>query len=242
MEFAIQVCGWLVGLVLEILILAALLRGEFKNFPFVFAYTLANFLITVLEIHLTLNMRAHKPGSGSEYWFMWWYWRNEAVLQLLLFAVVISLIYYAIERGRSRRIVLAGMIGGAILFAGITFLIHYIPGAISIGVWMTPWSRDLYVVSTVLDLALWARLIAAKRKDRRLLMLAGALGIQLTGEAIGESIRYVAVHLFHEAHRGQIPGNILILLANLAAMYIWWQTFRTHPTTKEPPVARRLSN
>ncbi len=249
MEFAIQGCGWAVGLTLEILILAALLRGQYARFPFIFAYTLAGFLTTVIEIRLVLNLRNHR--QGAEYWFTWWYWRSEGLLQLLIFAVVISLIYHAVGRGRARRIVLIGLIGGAVLFAGITFLINYDPRTRRIGLWMTPWSRDLYVVSTVLDLALWGMLIASKKKDHTLLALSGALGIQLTGEAIGESIRYLANHLFRTVHAVQIPGNILILLANLTAMYIWWQTFRQHPLppaagaaskTEEPPGDRRLSN
>jgi hypothetical protein len=242
MEFSIQVVGWVVGLTLEALILSALLRGHYKRFPFVFAYTLANFLIAIIEIRLTLNVRAHRPGSGSEYWFQWWYWRNEAVLQLLLFSVVISLIYYSIDRTRSRRIVLLGLAAGAVLFSAITFAIHFKPNAVSLGVWMTPWSRDLYVASTLLDLALWARLIAAKQKDHRLLMLSGALGIQLTGEAIGESVRYLADSLFPKSHAGQIPGNILIMLANLTAMYIWWQTFRRPPNQTDPPQKPEYKN
>ena len=52
---------------------------------------------------------------------------------------------------------------------------------------MTPWTRDLNFCSAILDLALWALLIAAREKDHRLLLLSGGLGIQFTGEAIGES-------------------------------------------------------
>ena len=42
------------------------------------------------------------------------YWLDEAVLQVLVYAVVMSLIYQATGRLRSRRIVRASLIAGAI--------------------------------------------------------------------------------------------------------------------------------
>ena len=50
MRFALQVAGYAVGLPLEVLIIAALLRGGYRRFPFVFIYTVIDFLTTVLEI------------------------------------------------------------------------------------------------------------------------------------------------------------------------------------------------
>ena len=47
--------------------------------------------------------------------------------------------------------------------------------------WMTLVSRDLSFSAVILDLLLWMLLIAARRKDRQLLMLSGALGIQTHG-------------------------------------------------------------
>ncbi len=249
MEFATQICGWAVGLTLELLIIARLLKGAYKQFPLVFAYTIANFLTTVIEIRLYPGVYRNEPSAI--YWFMKYYWVDEGVLQLLIFAVVIGLIYTATARSRARRTVLLGLIPGAVLFAGITFLIHYKPNLYGIGVWMTPWTRDLYVCSTILDLALWAILIAARKKNYRLLMLSGALGIQFTGEAIGGSLRNLATGSRNEGL--VLTGNVLIMLTNLAAMYIWWHAFRepsqrSHPPpaiplqkADEPPTAGRLS-
>ena len=94
---------------------------------------------------------------------------------------------------------------------------------------MTPWTRDLNFGSAVLDLGLWTLLIASREKDRRLLMLSGALGIQFAGEAIGGSIRNLAVAIYGPTAQARpllMTGNVLIMVANLVCMYIWWQAFR----------------
>jgi hypothetical protein len=93
---------------------------------------------------------------------------------------------------------------------------------------MTLWTRDLNFSSAVLDLALWALLIGSKYKETQLLLLSGALGIQFTGEAIGQSLR----HLFPW---DLSPGDVMTLLANLACLWIWWQALR--PPRRHPRIA-----
>jgi hypothetical protein len=91
--------------------------------------------------------------------------------------------------------------------------------------WMTLISRDLSFAAVILDLVLWMLLIASRRKDRQLLMLSGALGIQFTGAAIGQSVRQVA--------RGArnlplaVAGSMLVVVSNLICLYVWWQAFRS---------------
>jgi hypothetical protein len=94
---------------------------------------------------------------------------------------------------------------------------------------MTPWTRDLNFGSAILDLGLWTLLVASREKDRLLLMLSGALGIQFTGEAIGGSLRNVAVAIYGRTVQARpliLTGNVLMMAADLACMYIWWRAFR----------------
>jgi hypothetical protein len=170
--------------------------------------------------------------QGAAFAFPAVYWFNAVVMQVLVYAVVMSLIYQATGQLRSRRIVRASLIAGAILFAGISFLIHRNP-ALNVGSFMTPWTRDLNFCSAILDLALWALLIASREKDHRLLLLSGGLGIQFTGEAIGESTRNLALR----SHSRPISmfGNSLIMLTDLLFLYIWWQALRTAPVGKQQP-------
>jgi hypothetical protein len=228
MKLAIQVCGWLVGLPLEILILSALLRGSYRRFPFVFAYTLASFLATLLEIYQSLSARSGSPGGLRE--LAQTYWICEAILLPLLLWVVLNLIWHASEGIERRRAVRVTLASAAILVPVISLLIHFNSHPASVGEWMTPWARDLNFCSAILDLSLWALLIFSREKDMRLLMLSGALGIQFTGEAIGGSIRNFAIAAYHgptpRAKALLMVGNVIIMLANLTCLYIWRQTFR----------------
>jgi hypothetical protein len=150
---------------------------------------------------------------------------NETILQVLIFAAVISLIDLAISAPRKRRVTLAGLAAGALLFAGTSFFIHYRPAPVNFGIWMTAWTADLYLCATVLDLALWTILIASRKSDRRLLMISGALGMQFTGEVIGGQVIKMAIP--HRVVALALTGSVLIVAANLVCLYVWWQTFRS---------------
>ena len=90
---------------------------------------------------------------------------------------------------------------------------------------MTPWTRDISVCATILDLALWMMLIASRNADRRLLLISGALGMQFTGEAIGEAIRNLSMP--HMVKALSLTGSVVSVAADMACLYVWWQTFRT---------------
>ena len=228
MRFAIQLCGLVIGLPLQLLIIGALLRGGYRRFPFLFVYIIGDFLTTVVEVPSAVGYDRGGQWAASAFPAVFWF--NLVVMQVLVYAVVMSLIYQATGQLRSRRIVRVLLIAGAILFAGISYLIHWNP-ALNTGSFMTPWIRDLNFCSSVLDLALWAMLIAAREKDQQLLMLSGGLGIQFAGEAMGRSIRQLALHT--RSHAMSLTGAVLILLADLMFLYIWWQALRTAPVGKQ---------
>ena len=231
MRFAIQLCGLMIGLPLQILIIGTLLRGGYRRFPFLFAYVVGDFMTTVVEVPSAVGY--YRGRQWAAFAFPAVHWFNVVVMQVLVYAVVMSLIYQATDKLRSRRIVRALLIAGAILFAGISFLIHRDP-ALNMGSFMTPWTRDLNVCSTILDLALWALLIASREKDHRLLLLSGGLGIQFTGEAIGTSI--VQLALSTHARTLSFSGGVVMMLADLLFLYIWWQALRAAPARRQPGV------
>lgn len=215
----LQYALWAIGMALEVLAISALLRGAYKRFPLLFAYCVTLLLTTVVEV---ASYTAAYSGARelADKW-KYYYWVNDALLQALVFAVVISLIYRAV--GRSRRAVRLLLIVGAFLIFTVSFLAHRGPMSDLSG-WMTLVSRDLSFVAVILDLLLWMLLIAARRKDRQLLMLSGALGIQFTGAAIGQSLRQLArgARNFPLA----VTGSMLVVVSNLICLYVWWQAFR----------------
>jgi hypothetical protein len=230
-RFAIQLCGLVIGLPLQLLIIGTLLRGGYRRFPFLFAYVVGDFMTTVVEVPSAVGY--YRGRQWAAFAFPAVHWFNVVVMQVLVYAVVMSLIYQATGALRARRIVRASLIAGAMLFAGISFLIHWNP-ALNRGSFMTPWIRDLNVCSSVLDLALWALLIAAREKDHRLLLLSGGLGIQFAGEAMGTSILQLALRTRSRAM--SLTGSVMMLLADLVVLYIWWQALRTAPVRQRPGV------
>ena len=223
MRDVIQIGSYLVGLPLEVLIIAALLRGAYRRFPFVFGYAVASLLASALETSLFILGTFAKE---SRFLYVRTYWIDEQILLSLVYALVISLIYQASQPLRSRRMVRAAVVAGAFLFAGITFLIHF-DRRIKVGEWMTPWTRELNFCAAILDLGLWGMLIGSRSKDHRLLLLTGALGIQFSGEAIGESIRQLA----QAGQHGLVSygASLGITATNMIFLWMWWQAFRTRP-------------
>ena len=237
MREAVQYLSLLLWFPLVLLVIGALLRGAYRRYPFIFVYTLASFFTAVVDFSASrypsqvLAYFGRSSGVRLAHTFAQYYWVNDGIRQTLLFAVVISLLYQATRDIRMRALVRTSLIAGAILIAGISFLIHYDAQA-AISKWMTLWTRDLDFSSAILDLALWTILLNSRRHNLELLTLTGALGIRFTAEAIGHALR------------NQFPGILLaadttVVMANLACFYIWWQVFRTSPVRKASPVGSR---
>src|SRR5450759_5984592 len=138
MHLAFQTAAYATGLLLGLMIMAVMLRGQWKQYPFVFAYVLGDFLTTVLEIGPGLQYAGDMAHVKRSYALL--YWWNERIMQVLVFLLVISLIYRAAAHLKTRHILLLGVICGILLFAGITLFIYYDPG-ITTGKWITPWLR-----------------------------------------------------------------------------------------------------
>jgi hypothetical protein len=62
-------------------------------------------------------------------------------------------------------------------------------------------------------------LISRPKRDWRLLMVSGALGIQFTAGAIGQALRDIS-------HATVLFTSVFIMCANIACLYIWRQAFR----------------
>ncbi len=223
MHLAFQIAAYLIGLPLGLMIMAVLLRGQWKQYPFVFAYVLGDFLTTVLEIQPGLQYENATAQAKKSFALL--YWWNERLMQVLVFLLIISLIYRATAHQKTRHILLLGVICGILLFAGVTLFIYYDPGSGHLGRWITPWLRNLNFCAAILDLGLWALLIGSPRKNYRLLMVSGALGIQLTGSAIGQAARQLT-------HSSVQVTAYFMPVSTLLCLYILWRAFRS----PSPPV------
>ena len=222
MEFALQVCSYVAAIPLQLLVIRVFLRGAWRRFPFIFVYLIATFLTTVAEMPVYLSYYSGNHASYSR--LVWLYWLDELILQVLVFAAVISLLYYATAAFQSRKILRTSLVAGALVFAAASFLYHCPPNPLAVpSLWMTPWSRDLNLCATILDLALWALLLGSRDKDMRLLMVSGSLGVMFTGEAIGGTLRHLSTGRNSFV---TTVGDAVVMLSNLLFLFLLWQTFR----------------
>ena len=207
----LQYAFWLIGLALQHLVLVAMLGGAYRQFPILFAYTLCLLGTTVADIAIFFTIGDTHP-LYSEY-----YWSAELLRQSGLFSVVISLLLDVMPAGAQRKTLLRLVLSGAVLFWFGSIVSHHDD---RLNVWMTQVTRNLSFCSAIVNLTVWFALVSSQVKDTRRLMIAGGLGLQMTGEAIGQSIRQLRISepVFWAA-------NILIVLAHFVCLYIWWQAF-----------------
>lgn len=230
MRLAIDLAKLIVWFPLELLVIGTLLRGQYRRFPFIFAYVVAEFLVVAAEIPAYWAVYHEVKSATNQR--SWLYNLDEVILQVLIYAVVINLIYKATAPVQARRALRIGVVAGAILFAGTSFLVHYYAPHANTGTWMAPWTRDLNFCSVILDLALWMLLISSKEKNLGLLLLSGGLGIRFTGEAVGESLRQLAIK--QHSHAISYSGSLLITFVDLLCLFVWWQAFRSKAPAKIP--------
>ncbi len=221
MRLILQYLFWSLGLGLQVLVINALLRGPWRKQPLIFFYCIALFLTTTLEVATSMAARtgAHTLARS---WRVY-YWIDGAILQTLVFCVVISLIYQATRKAGTGPSLRRALVIGAVLIWIISFVWHR-GSWHALSSWMTLISRDLSFAAVILDLLLWSTLIARKKKDLELLMLSGGLGIEFTGSAIGQSVRQLAQSGRHA--NVALAGSTLVVVSSLMCLYIWWQAFR----------------
>src|ERR1039457_4692614 len=186
MKPAFQVGAYLFGVPLDLMVIAALLRGEYRRYPFIFLYAVVDLVTTIIEIQPSLAYNSGTAEAKHQWAVMFWF--NERIMQVLVFLLVISLVYSVTRHLRPRRTLLTGMICGTLLVVAISLWAHHDLNH-HIGRYMTRLTRDLNFFAAILDLGLWALLIGSRKKDYKLLLVTGGLGIQFAGGAIGQSLR-----------------------------------------------------
>jgi hypothetical protein len=200
-----------------VLLIATLVRGSYRDFPFLFAYAVASFLATAVEVAAILDLM-----GWSRYTYKY-YWINDAILQTLIVLLVLSLVQLSL-REHPRRPFLMRVLGLAAVAVATISLAAYWDEPLNRR--MTNVARNLSFGAVLLNLALWMSLIRNRLPDRRVLLISGALGIQMAGQAIGHSLRQLATP------RRSVPlviaGNLVIAVAHVMCMYLWWQVLRQH--------------
>ncbi len=214
MDRALQYLAWAVWLWLNGLVISALLRGEYRRYPFAFAYAISLVLATVVEIAASTLPNAFARDL--------YYWVDEGITDILVFCVVISFIDNA-AKGATKTPIERGWLVLAAALIFVTSLLVHRGGNFNLQ--MTLVSRDLNIAAVLLDLVLWSLLVTSRRPDRTLLLLSGGLGIQASGSIMSGAL----VRLSRETF---LAGSLLGVITGLLGLYIWWRAFRTSPVAR----------
>lgn len=210
---------WTVGLTLQYLVTLALLAGPFRQFTVIFAYILCLSITTVTDILMWFDF-----GNLSHLYHQY-YWTADLLRESALYAVVISLVFHAMPHGRRRAALVRLLISVAFLFWIGSILIYQGP---NLNRWMVKVVRNLSFSSAIATLILWFVLIASDKRNMRLLVITGGLGLQMTGEAIGQSLRQIS-------KQTNLLGGLTMVFAHFLCLYIWWRAFRAPPENTPPP-------
>lgn len=232
MSVVLQILGYGTAITLQVLILQAMRRGAWRRYPFLFLYVVVDLITNLIEIKPRLTYESLSPAELRQFILVFWW--DERIIQATIYLLVISLIYRASTDVRPRRMLVAALVGGSLLVAGISAAVFYDPNVVT-GKWMTLWSRNMNFWAAILDLLLWATLIRTRQKDQRVLIISGALGLQFAAGAIGQALRDVS-------HGTVDFTSILMVSGNLSCLYLWWYAFRErHRNTPTPQEVQTLT-
>lgn len=204
---------WIIGLTLQYLVTAALLVGPYKEFRAIFVYTICLLVTTILDICLLTFDAGLVRTVQRQY-----YWTADLLRYSALYCVVISLVMHAFAGNRKRGSLVRLLTVLAIAVWIGTLVVHREP---NMNKWMVHVVRDLSFASAIANLVLWFSLIASEKRDARLLTITGGLGLQWTGEAIGQSLRQIS-------QNSEMVGVIVMVAAHFLCLYIWWRAFSDH--------------
>jgi hypothetical protein len=205
-------------LIAEIIIIATLVSlvryGYYKRYPLFFAYLVVVCLTSIVDVSVYA-----RSEEWANFYYRQYYWANEALRQLAGYVLVVSLIELASKHSPHR-----GRIGRW-LFIGTTALVlfswFYYREA-NTDMWMTIAARNISFLAVALNFLLWSLLIRSKTADRKLLIVSGALGLQMAGDAIGQSLRQIS-------RTTEMAGNLIMVFSYLLGLVIWLAAFWKAP-------------
>ena len=197
--------------------LAALVRGSWRQYWAVFLYMACLTVTSVAEIAVLIEYGL----KSTQYAYC--YWCGELLRQTTLYVTIVSLLLQAIPASRVRATMLRLLVTVAVIFWVGSLWVYQQP---SFSPWMARVVRNLAFCSSIVNLGLWFALIASEKRHSQLLMITGGLGLQMTGEAIGLSLRHVS------GGKATMLGNFLATFTHWLCLYIWWRAFQPQTALK----------
>lgn len=204
----------ILGLIFLVALLAVMLwSGAWRRYPFLLLYLFAALTAEALDLLLYARIgNVHSPVYFNTYY------TGDMVLHGLILTMVLFLIREALVGNHSPDLSAFAIFACGIAFVAATLYMLY-TGAGS----FFPLSRNLSFVEEVLNFVLWTILIRNRSRDVVLLLVSAGLGIQVTGEVIGRSVRMYVV----SPSVSWLP-DALVMICQLFALYVWYRAFAAY--------------
>ena len=202
-----------VGLALICFLIAVVFRsGGWRRYPF-----LALYLVTALVYQVTAMAIYYIQPER----YVMTYWTGDIVLHGLILLMVLFLIREALVGNRGLDLAAFMIVVPLVVFVGV--ILYLLDPAHSGRGWIFPLSRNLSFIEEILNFVLWIILIRNRSRELVLLLVSAGLGIQVTGEVIGRTIRLYA----RDPSVSWLPDAI-ILLCETGALFVWYRAFRAY--------------
>jgi hypothetical protein len=213
----------------SVLLFLLFFRGHFRRYPVLAGYCAFVLAATVAEF-LVQNALGNRGAT-----FRYLYMTDEAILDLVLFLMVIGMTRQAMAenplRAKFERFLRFTVIGTVVL----PFVLFR--GPVLGSRWFNETSQMLDFGAAIMNLVLWTALLGNKKRDPMLLAVSAGLGVAVTGAAI----TYGLLHFQWSAHGTARDVVILIKsFTNVVSLVIWcrafWAVRPRQPVCAAPPV------
>jgi len=203
-------------------VLVLLLRGPFRKFWPLLGYVVWELLGHAAVTSFDLVNTGAATGANVEAgrWYARLYWTNDVIVDVLRFLLVILLTYKA-TAGGARRIPIGRILGGIVVAALVLpfLLFQWGPKPWPRTSWFNSTSELLNFGAAIMNLVLWAALLADRKRDPQLAVVSVGLGVVVTGAAISYGFRHLV------PLEAMFIPNIFLMLTQLAGWAIWCRAF-----------------
>src|SRR5581483_4396640 len=211
---------WLLSFVsfcLEAAVTAGIIRAkEYRRFAVLLALSIFAMFGVVSSVLVIMNLGVASPTYSVLYS------AYDVISHGLIIVLILSLIEQSTTAARNSSRFMV-FLAGAVVLGGFGFLAVSLLYHFGIVQWTTPVSRDLSLCEEILNFVLWGALVRSRRRDSLLLLVTAGIGLQVTGEVIGHTIR-----LYASQELLWLP-DLIVLGSELLCGLIWNYAFWTAP-------------
>lgn len=205
----LQVFSISVAVLFQARIMAVMLKGPWRTFPFLFVYLIVSSVSNVFPMVAAWEGRWTRTSAAA-------FWISEVVANAAIFACLLHLLVQVL-RAQEKVVPIHSILTGALVFG---LLAAWHSHHASLNKWMTTLDRDLSFGVVLLNLALWTAL--ARKPIRQHLLISAGFGLQLAGAAMGHAFRQMAPNLVG-------LGDTVLTISYFLGIGVLWRAFQPAP-------------